>query len=134
MKRSHFSIAFYMAVVFLSGALVGALGHRLYTVKTVEADNTDQRRRSPSEFRQKYLNDMKSRLSLDDIQAAKLGSILDETRERFKAFNEKHRPEMSEIHEAQVREIRAMLKPDQQMAYEEYRKERERKRQQHEKK
>jgi Spy/CpxP family protein refolding chaperone len=134
MKRSHLSIAFYMLVVFVSGALVGALGHRLYTVRTVEADNIDRGRRSPSEFRQRYLTEMKTRLSLDDGQIAKLSSILDETRERFKAFNEKHRPEMSEIHETQVREIRAMLKPDQQNAYEEYRKERERKRQQHEKK
>jgi len=134
MKRSHLSIAFYMLVVFVSGALVGALGQRLYTVRSVEADTENTRRRSPSEFRQKYLTDMKTRLSLDDGQTAKLGSILDGTRERFKAFNEKHRPEMSEIHEAQVREIRAMLKPDQQAAYEEYRKERERKRQQYEKK
>lgn len=132
MKRSHFSIALYMLAVFVSGALVGAFGHRLYTVRTVEADTG--RPRTPSEFRQRYLNDMKARLSLDDTQTAQMSSILDQTRERFKAFNEKHKAEMSEIHETQVRDIRAMLKPEQQAAYEEYRKERERKRQQHEKK
>ena len=132
MKRSHFSIALYMLVVFISGAVVGAFGHRLYTVRTVEADT--ERRRTPSDFRQKYLNDMKVRLSLDEAQTTKLSSILDQTRERFKAFNEKHRPEMTEIHETQVRDIRAMLKPEQQPIYEEYRKERERKRQQYDKK
>ena len=132
MKRSHFSIALYMLAVFVSGALVGAFGHRLYTVRSVEA--VSDRPRTPSEFRQRYLNEMKTRLSLNDTQTAQLSSILDQTRERFKAFNEKHKAEMSEIHETQVRDIRAMLKPEQQTPYEEYRKERERKRQQHEKK
>jgi hypothetical protein len=132
MKRSHLSIALYLLVVFISGALVGALGHRLYTVRSVEADV--RQRKSPSEYRKGYLRDMTARLSLDEAQAQKLDTILDETRNRFRAFNDKHKAEMSEIHEAQVREIRAMLRPEQQAAYEEYRQERERKRQQYEKK
>ena len=132
MKRSHLSIALYLLVVFVSGALVGALGHRLYTVRSVEAENRP--RKSPAEYRKGYLKDMTARLSLDDAQAQKLDTILDETRDRFRAFNDKHKAEMSEIHEAQVREIRAMLRPEQQAAYEAYRQERERKRQQHEKK
>lgn len=132
MKKSSLSIALYMLAVFVSGAVVGAFGHRLYTVRTVEADTG--RPRTPSEYRQRYLNDMKARLSLDQTQTSQLSAVLDQTRERFKAFNEKHKAELSEIHETQVRDIRAMLNPAQQTAYEEYRKERERKRQQHEKK
>ena len=132
MKRSHLSIALYMLVVFVSGAVVGAFGHRLYTVRAVEADS--RRPKSPAEYRKGYLKEMKARLSLDDAQTRKLDTILDETRERFRAFNDKHKAEMSEIHEAQVRDIRAMLRPEQQAAYEEYRQERERRRQQFEKK
>lgn len=132
MKKSSLSIALYMLAVFVSGAIVGAFGHRLYTVRTVEADTG--RPRNPSEYRQRYLNDMKARLSLDGTQTSQLSAVLDQTRERFKAFNEKHKAELSEIHETQVRDIRAMLNPAQQTAYEEYRKEREHKRQQHEKK
>ena len=126
MKRSHLSIALYMLAVFVSGALVGAFGHRLYTVRTVEADTG---RRTPNDFRQRYVADMQKRLNLDSEQAQKLSGILDQTRERFKAFNEKHKTELTGIHEDQVREIRAMLTPAQQPIYEEYRKERERKRQ-----
>lgn len=125
MKRSHLSIALYMLAVFVSGAVVGAFGHRLYTVRTVGADT----RRSPNDFRQRYVAEMKAKLNLDESQAQKLGVILDQTREQFKAFNEKHKAELSEIHEGQVREIRAMLTPAQQPIYEEHRKERERKRQ-----
>jgi hypothetical protein len=119
-----------MLAVFVSGAVVGAFGHRLYTVRTVGADTN---RRSPNDYRQRYLADMKIRLTLDDGQTQKLVQILDQTKERFKAFNEKHKDELTEIHENQVQEIRAMLTSAQQPVYEEYRKERERKRQ-HEKK
>jgi hypothetical protein len=125
MKRSQLSIVLSMLAVFSSGALVGAFGHRLYTVRTVDAA---PQRRSPSEYRQRYLTEMKTRLSLDDSQTARLSQALDRTRERFRTFNEKHKPEISAIHEEQTREIRALLTPEQQGLYEQYLKEREQKR------
>ena len=125
MRRSQLPIVLSMLAVFLSGSLVGALAHRLYAAKTVYTAND---RRSPSEYRQRYLNEMKTRLSLDEPQTARLGEVLDRTRQRFHAFNEKHKPEISAIHEEQVREIRGMLNADQQQRYEEYLKERESKR------
>ena len=129
MKRSHLSITLSMLAVFLSGGLVGALGHRLYTAKSVYSAEP---RRSPAEHRQRYLNDMKARLSLSDSQTSKLDGILENTRQRFHDFNQKHKSELSGIHEEQVREIRAMLEPHQLGPYEEYRKERERRRKQFE--
>ena len=120
-----------MLAVFVSGSVVGALAHRLYSARTVY---TATDRRSPNEYRQKYLTEMKTRLSLDDTQTSRLGEALDRTRQRFRDFNEKHKPEISAIHEEQVREIRAMLSPDQQNRYEQYLKERESKRKEHDKK
>jgi hypothetical protein len=114
-----------MLAVFVSGAVVGALGHRLYTVRTVDAA---PQRRSPAEFRRQYINDMRGRLQLDDAQAARLEEVLDRTRARFREFNEKHKPELTEIQETQVHEIEGFLRPEQQTLYEQYRKERERKR------
>jgi hypothetical protein len=130
MRRSALSIALSMLAVFLSGALVGAFAHRLYTARVVDAAT---QRRSPAEFRQKYLNDMQSRLQLDDGQTARLGTILDNTRQRFRAFNEKHKAELSAIQDEQVSEIRSILNADQLARYEEYRQERDRKRREHEK-
>lgn len=128
MKRSQLSIVLSMLAVFASGTLVGAFAHRLYVVRTVDAA---PQHRSPSEYRRKYVNDMKTRLQLDEGQTARLSDALDRTRERFHAFNEKHKPEISAIHDEQTREIRALLKPEQQPLYEEYLKERDRKRKQH---
>jgi hypothetical protein len=111
-----------MLAVFISGGLVGAFGHRLYTVRSVDAAPP---RRSPAEFRQRYINEMRGRLSLDDGQAAKLSEVLDRTRARFREFNEKHKTELSGIQDEQVREIQSLLRPDQQDRYEAFRKERE---------
>jgi hypothetical protein len=133
MKRSQLTIALSMLAVFLSGSVVGAFAHRLYMVRSATAD-APAGRRSPAEFRQRYLNEMKMRLGLDDTQTARLGEVLDRTRNRFRDFNEKHKTELSAIHEEQIGEIRAMLNPDQQPRYEAYLKEREQKRKEFEKK
>lgn len=126
MKRGNLSVGLYMLAVFLTGALVGAFGHKLYTVRSVDAA---PQRRSPAEFRKQYVNEMRGRLSLDDAQTAKLTEVLDRTRARFREFNEKHKPELSEIQDTQVKEINAFLNSDQQSRYDEFRRERERKRQ-----
>ena len=70
-----------------------------------------------------YTDEMRSRLKLDDAQAARLGQILDATDQRFRAFRESHKPEMDAIHEEQVRDVNAMLNESQRSAYEEFRKE-----------
>jgi hypothetical protein len=117
-----------MLAVFLSGSVVGAFAHRLYMVRTVANADAPAQRRSPAEYRQRYLNEMKVRLGLDGAQTSRLGEVLDRTRQRFRDFNEKHKPELSEIHDEQVREVLAMLNTDQQQRYEAYLKEREQKR------
>jgi hypothetical protein len=124
-SRSQFTVALYLLAVFLSGAVAGGFAHRLYMVKNVQAEPSRPR---PEEYRQKYLNEMKSRLGLDDTQTARLNEILDHTHQRFKTFRETHREEFNAIHDEQVREINAMLNEPQRAEYEKFRQEREKRR------
>jgi hypothetical protein len=126
MKKSSLPVALSMLAVFVSGSVVGALGHRLYMVRTVVSARTE--RPSPQEYRNKYISELRSRLALDDAQASHVGEVLDRTGLRFRELHDRYRPERISIHEAQVQEIRSLLKPEQLPAYEEFLKERERRR------
>jgi hypothetical protein len=123
MKRSHFQIAVYLLAVFLSGVFVGAFAFRLYTVRTVEAGGGG--RPTPEDYRRKYMNEMKSRLSLDDKQLSDLNSVLDATRARYAAVKVRYKPELDKIHDEQVEEVRNLLTATQKVEYDKYRKERE---------
>lgn len=124
MKRSHFKIAFYLFVVFASGIVVGAFGH-LYTVKASKLEAT--RPRNPEEWRAQYVKDMTTRLKLDGEQLRNLNGILDATRDRYKAVKERYRPEMKAIHDQQIASVRSMLNSSQQLEYDRYRAERQKK-------
>jgi len=123
MNRSKFSIAAYVLAVFLSGIVVGGFGQRLYMARSVGA--TGRMPRNPEEFRKAYVDDMRSRLRLDEPQLARLHTILDETRESYKAFKEQHKPEMKAIHDTQVAKINAILNDSQRAEYGRFRAERE---------
>jgi uncharacterized protein YeaO (DUF488 family) len=128
MKRSQLTIAMSMLAVFLSGSVVGAFAHRLYMVRTVSTADASPQRRSPTEFRQRYLNELKLRVGLDDAQTSNVNDILDRTRARFHDFNEKHKTELSSIQAAQVGEIEAILNAEQRQRYHAFLAEREQKR------
>jgi Spy/CpxP family protein refolding chaperone len=121
MKLSRSAIALYVGLVFASGAVLGAFGHRLYTVSTVSAKTT----KNPEEFRKRYLAEMERRLVLTPEQLSKVNAILDETRSRFHEVNERTKPELQAIRLEQQDKIRALLNPTQQAEYEKMRKERE---------
>ena len=110
MKLSRWTVAFYMALVFLCGGIVGAFAYRLYTVSGVSANASP---RNPEEFRKRFMADLKSRLQLNDDQAAKLGPIMDETRKRFRAARDSIEPEMEKIREDQRQRIGEILSPAQ---------------------
>ena len=115
MNFSRKSIALYVGLVFLSGAVLGVFGDRLYTVSTVtKAKNAKP---SPEEFRRGYLGFMQKRLSLSDTQVTQLGLILDETRAKMNEIHERAVPEQQEIQKAQSEKIRALLSPAQQAEY-----------------
>ena len=121
MKLSRTAIVLYVGLVFASGAVLGALGQRLYAVSSVSAKTT----RNPEEFRRRVIAEYQNRLKLNGDQVQKLGAILDETRSRVEETRLKMKPTYQKIHEEQSDKVRAMLNPDQQIEYEQLRKERE---------
>ena len=123
MKRPHLAVLIYVVLTFVSGVLVGAVGHKLYTARTA-AERSGPR--SPEDYRRRYLEEMRSRLKLNDSQMTQLNSILDATRERWRQLREKDRPEMKAIQDEQVERILAILDEPQRAEYEKMRQERER--------
>ena len=124
MNLSKAAIGMYVALVFLSGLVVGAFGHRLYTVSPVSASGP----RSPEEYRQKYLAEMRTRVKITPEQEKKLVSILDETRSRYKETRDSVEPKMQQIRQEQVAKVNAILSPEQQAEYARMREERDRQR------
>lgn len=116
MRRSTVTTGLYLALLFLSGVAVGVFGHRLYTLNSVNA-NANVNPRNPEEFRRRYVAEMQTRLKLTGDQVARLGPILDDTRQRHQELMDKHRPEFKAIHDEQVRKIRGILTDAQQAEY-----------------
>jgi len=104
---------------------VGAFAHRLYTVSGVSANAAQ---RNPEEFRKRFMADLKARLQLSDDQAAKLGTIMDQTRARFRDVRDKFEPEMQRIREDQREKIGELLSPSQQAEWQKIMEERQRRR------
>ena len=128
MLRSRLSAAFYLALVFASGVLVGGFAIRLYlTSRPVAA----AARTSPEEWRKRYVDDVKTRVKLDDAQVQRLQQILDGTRQRYHDLREQEKSQAQTIQAQQTDQIRAMLRDDQRPLYEQLRAERERRRQEY---
>lgn len=125
MKPTRWTVALYMALVFVCGGVVGAFAYRLYTVSGVSA-NVGQR--NPEEFRKRFMAELKSRLQLNDDQAAKLDTILEETRKRVRAARTTIEPEMQRIRDDQKQRISELLSPGQQAEWQKILDERQRKR------
>ena len=121
MTLSRLAIAGYLALVFGSGAVVGALSHRMYTVSTVIAKGP----LSPDEWRKQYMSEMKARLKLRDDQILRLNILLDETRSRVREVHERHKPEIDEIKREQTGRVASMLDANQKVEFEKLHKERE---------
>lgn len=132
MKRSGLTTALYVALVFLSGAVAGSVATRLYTTSSVQA--RPSQRPSPEEFRRRYVEEMKTRLKLNDDQLGRLQSILDETRARFHDARQRQDAEMKTIHGGQVEKIRSILSEEQRTEYEKMRAERQKRREMEQKK
>jgi hypothetical protein len=122
MSRSSLTTGIYVLLVFISGGVVGAFSHRLYLMNSVRAESGPP---SPAEWRRRYVGEMKARLALGNDQMEKLNAILDSSKVRFKALNERHRPEYKAIQDDQVNQIRAVLTGGQRPEYEKFREERE---------
>jgi hypothetical protein len=121
MKRWNPPIAVYLFLVFVSGGVVGALAHRMYSPPAARSDQ----RPSPEEWRRKYLNELETRVNLTPEQVQKVNVILDSTDASFTQIHEKHHMEIEKIKEDQRAKVRAILTAEQLPKYEQLRVERD---------
>ena len=126
MLRSRWNAVIYLVIVFASGILVGVVSHRLYVTNTASANSAP---RTMDEFRKRYLGEMKDRVGANDEQLASVARILDETKKKFDVLHAEEKPRHDKIQQDQVDAIKALLNEPQKVAYDEWRAERERRRQ-----
>jgi hypothetical protein len=124
MTRKNLTIAFYLLLVFVSGSVVGALGYRTYNPPVARTINAPQ---SPDEWRRNYIEETRSRLSLNDDQVEKLKAMLDQTEMRFRQVRERENQEIRQIGEDHYMRVRTILDDEQVPKYEKLHAEREEK-------
>ncbi len=134
MPRAKLTAALYLLVVFLSGAMVGAFVHRLYMVKTVLSTNVDPtpRRPGPADWRKHFIDDMRSKVKVDEQQVSQLGQIFDQSGDEMRELHAKRKPEDQRrraedqaLQNQMVEKINAILREDQKPLYQQLRAERE---------
>ncbi len=121
MKLTRWAIAMYVGLVFSSGAVLGAFVHRAFTASAVSANTP----RNPEEFRKRFQAEMRARLKLTDDQAVKLEKIMEETRAQFHKTRSVIEPEMQRIRQAQQERIHAILDAEQDIEWDQVRRERD---------
>jgi len=121
MKRWNFPIALYLFLVFISGAVVGALGYRMYSPPSARSEHHV----SPEEWRKQYLDELTTRVGLTPDQVTKVNAILDETDARFNQLHDQHHQAMEQIKEDHRNKLRALMTPEQLVKYEQFRAERD---------
>jgi uncharacterized membrane-anchored protein YhcB (DUF1043 family) len=127
MPRTRISIAIYLFLVFTSGIMVGVVSYRLYATNTASANNTP---RSMSEFRKRYLDGMRTKVGASEAQIAAITRTLDETKRKYDELAAEEQPLHDKIQQDHINEIEALLNPQQRIAYDNWRAERERAKQQ----
>jgi hypothetical protein len=130
MTRRNLPIALYLLLVFVSGAVVGALGYRTYNPPS--ARSSSSARVPPAEWRRQYIEEMRTRVNLTDDQLQKLNVILDQTSARFQDAREKDNQMIRQIREDHFARVRTILSPEQLPKYEKLHAEREKRARQQE--
>jgi hypothetical protein len=124
LPRSRLTIALYLVLVFASGILVGVESHRLYaTTSTARANNSPQ---NMSEFRRRYLDGMRTKVGVSDTQLAQINNILEDTKKKVNELAAVEQPLHDRIQQEHIQQIKDLLTPEQKIAYDNWRAERER--------
>jgi hypothetical protein len=127
MPRSRLSIALYLVLVFASGILVGIVSFRLYSTNTASANNSP---RSMSEFRKRYLDGMRTKVGVSEAQIVAITKTLDDTKRKYDELAAQEQPLHDKIQQNHIDEVKALLNDQQKIAYDNWRAERERAKQQ----
>jgi hypothetical protein len=115
-----------MALVFVSGAVLGLYGDRAYSAYTISAvRNPKGPRLSPEELLKHRMQLFQSRLKLSDAQVTRIGLIYDETRALWEEQRKRSQPELEAIKKNQEDKIMSLLDARQRVEYEKILKERE---------
>ena len=129
MSLSRPAILAYIALVFVSGAVLGVFGDRFYSAyavsTTVRGGPKSGPKLSPEEFRKHRVQLFQSRLKLTESQVMQVGLIYDETRALYEEARKRSQPELEAINKNQQDKILAILDADQRVEYEKIVKERE---------
>jgi hypothetical protein len=128
MVNTKLSAFLSLLLVFLSGAVVGVCGYRVYNTSIAPPARAAEKQ-NPEDRRRQLIAETTREVQLDPDQVAKLGRIYDETRVRFDELNRKRNVEARAIWDAQVAQIEAFLRPDQVVLYEKLRARKEAERQ-----
>ena len=122
MTRKSLPIAFYLLLVFVSGALVGALGYRTYNPPVARSVNPPP---PPGDWRKQYMDESKARLDLTQDQVKQLSTIMDDTLTRFRQARDRENQEIRQIRDEHVEKVKMMLTPEQLPKYQQLHAERE---------
>jgi len=125
MNLTRSSIALYIALVFISGLVLGGFGDHVYGTYRVTPAKTAKASKSPEEVRRGIIEFWKNHLKLTDDQVLKVGLIMDETRARMDEVHRGTIPAQQEIRREQMDKMRSMLTPEQKSEYDRLQKERE---------
>jgi hypothetical protein len=136
MPKSKASAFFSVLLVFLSGAALGAVGYRLYAVKT---NATAQQQPSPEDFRRMVINSLRDKVKLDEQQLAEVQKIYQDQFDSFQKLDKEYhdrvdpiidpiykdfRAQNHQIHQDAVAKIKGLLRPDQVALYDKWQAER----------
>jgi peptidoglycan hydrolase CwlO-like protein len=127
MPRTRITIVLYLILVFASGITVGIVSNRLYATSTASANNSP---RSMTEFRKRYLDGMRTKVGASQKQIEEITLTLDETKRKFDALAAQEQPLHDKIQQDHIDEVKALLNDQQRIAYDNWRAERERAKQQ----
>lgn len=125
MNLTRSSIALYIALVFISGVVLGGFGDHVYGTYRVTPAKSGKAPKSPEDVRRGIIDFWKSHLKLTDDQVLKVGMIMDETRARMDEVHRGTIPAQQEIRREQMDKMRAMLTDEQRVEYDRLQKARE---------
>jgi hypothetical protein len=133
MPKSKVSAFLSVLLVFASGVAMGAVGYRLYVVKTVASSvqPPSKKKMSPEDFRKVVMAHLKDAVKLNDQQLEEVKKIYDWQGDQFTPVHKQYAAKIDQdrqefdqrrdqIHEAAVLKMKAILTPEQQPLYDKW--------------
>jgi uncharacterized membrane protein len=113
--KSKLGIALSWILVFILGAVAGAVSHSIYRerIKPTVASVTPPKHES-------IVDRMAREFKLDDQQKQSLKSIFAQSIQRYRTLNQQYRPQWETIRKETDEQIKKTLQPDQRAKFEEF--------------